>query len=107
VALSKNDILTNDTPCHLSTTNLKLSRQSNTIFKIEKFFEKIHGVPSVKKVKNSVFYFSRSNGALYSKMSYLVKVAPASKCIRGAYCAPLTFPIFEIFMKIIINFDAL
>jgi len=30
----KNDILTNDTPRHISTINLKLSKQSKTIFKI-------------------------------------------------------------------------
>jgi len=37
VAPLKNDILTNNTPRHISTINLKLSRQSKTIFKIPKF----------------------------------------------------------------------
>jgi len=55
--------------------------------------------PLVKYVKNLVFYFSRSNGELYGKLSYLVKVA----FLGGAYMVknfrPLTQTVFEIFNK--------
>jgi len=55
--------------------------------------------PLVKYVKNVVFYFSRSNGELYGKLSYLVRVAP----LGGAYLVqnfrPLSRTVFEIFNK--------
>jgi len=76
VASLKSDILTNDTLHHFSIVSLKVSRQSKIISKIQKFYKKIHGVTSIKNVRNSVFYFSRLDNALYRKMSYLVKLPP-------------------------------
>jgi len=100
VAPLKIYISTNDTLSHLSTINLNVSRQPKRIFKIQKFSRKIYGVPPVINVRNLVFYFSKSNNALYRKMSYLVKVAS----YRGVYVVKISHPqlkpVFEIFMKI-------